>query len=467
MDKRRLPVGIAFGEDLLGAWMTARRWMQIVSATMWIASTVAPATAADIVVQQHDEFCKLQLSGPIEHGDFKKFVTLAKSVFTPLEEVGESTSANTICLDSPGGLLVEGMRFARYFYDNGVGTVILKDQLCASACALMFTMGRAVGPEVSFTNRKLHIGGLLGFHRPSLHLPSDEAFGSRDIEASYDMAVDAVVEFVALANRTAPWSNRPMVLSDLVEKIFATPGNDMFFIDTVEKAARWNIELVGVRLPTAIDEERAYLACENALQWEVALHDDPLDFVGLNLGVAWGAAYSHRVPGPTGQRFAVTSAKAGYASAGCVVEFDDQGLRICGNDEYTGTTIGSGDCAPETTQRLRWVNPLALWPPTTKLVDMNAPWTPQVKEGTCTVHSAAGVLSDEEACVLGISFDYSEGQVAVTRTFVWPSGSLTRVRSVERSYQLNGDAAQTSYVEGQDACYVNSRTGNRFCFDGE
>src|SRR5690606_32690653 len=143
-------------------------------------------------------------------------------------------------------------------YETGVGTVVRSGDLCASACALMFMMGRASGSEVSFINRKLHIGGVLGFHRPSLQLLTDDAFGSRDIEASYDMAVTSVVDYIVLANKTAPWSNQPMVLADLVERIFATPSDEMYFIDTVEQAARWDIELIGVRYPSAIDEERAY-----------------------------------------------------------------------------------------------------------------------------------------------------------------------------------------------------------------
>jgi hypothetical protein len=324
-------------------------------------------------------------------------------------------------------------------------------------------MGRAVGSEVSFINRKMHINAMLGFHRPSLRLQDDDAYGSRDIEASYDMAVTSVVDYIVLANKTAPWSSQPMVHSDLVERIFATPGDDIFFIDTVEKAARWDIELLGVTIPTAIDEERAYYACENALQWKVALHETPLDFVGLNLNAY--SAYSNRQLTEIGQRFSVTSSKAGYASAGCMVDFTEQRLRICGEDEYTGTTFGAGSCSADATAGFEWVSPLALWRPDTKLNQINDPWLPQLKRGTCQIHTAAGVLTDNEICLVGVSFQYAGNEVVVAKTFSWPSGSRTVVRSYGPNHLINDDVAESSYVQGQDACYVNQRTGNRLCFN--
>lgn len=426
-----------------------------------------PASAATVTPMPDQDTCRLLLSGPIEQGDFDRFLIAAKTAFVPIEDVGESTASNTMCLDSPGGSLLEGMQFARHFYENGVGTVVRSGDLCASACALMFMMGRAVGPEVSFISRKLHIDGALGFHRPSLRLPIDDAFDSRDLEASYDMAVTSVVDYIVLANKTAPWSNKPMVLSDLVERIFATPGDDIYFIDTVEKAVRWDIDLMGVRYPSQIDEERAYYACENALQWRVGLYEEPLDFVGLNLIGHWSSAYSYGVPSQGGQRFSVTSNKAGYASAGCLVDFSEQRLKICGNDEYTGTVIGAGTCADDAADGFEWVSPLLLWESKTKLNELNNPWVSATKSGRCQVHSANGRMIDNERCVASIAFDYTEGDVAVTKTFVWPSGSATRVRSSGSGHQVNGDLADTNYVEGQDACYVNSRTGNRFCFDSD
>ncbi len=444
--------------------MTSNRWWAIgVAGLIAIASMFQSASAAIISPVTNSEVCKLSLSGPIEQGDYDRFIAAAQTSFIPMEEVGESTSANTICLDSPGGSLLEGMLLARHFYEEGVGTVLRSGDLCASACALMFMMGRAVGPEVSFINRKMDINAKLGFHRPSLRLQAEGAFGSRDIEDSYDMAVTAVVDYIVLANKTAPWSSQPMVHSDLVERIFATPGDDIFFIDTVEKAARWDIELLGMTMPTTIDEERAYYACENALQWKVALHEAPLDFVGLNLSAY--SAYSNRELTETGQRFSVTSSKAGYASAGCMVDFTDQRLRICGEDEYIGTTFGAGTCSADATDGFEWVSPLALWRPDTKLSQLNEPWLPQVKRGTCQIHSAAGILTDNESCLVGVSFQYAEGQVVVSRTFAWPSGSNTLVRSSGPNLVINDDVGETKYLEGQDACYLNQRTGNRLCFN--
>lgn len=436
------------------------RFLLLLMVLYTAACAAPPAQAADLTPTPNHADCRMLLSGPIESGDYRTFVTLASKVFD--EDPPESTANNTICLDSPGGSLVEGMKLSQHFFEHGIGTVIDRDAVCFSACALMFMMGRAEGPEVSFINRRLHIQGLLGFHRPSLHLPDAEGFNSRDIAESYDLAVTSVVDYLVLANKRAPWSDRAMVGQDLVEQIFATAGDDLYIIDTVEKAARWQIELIGVRYPETIDEERAYLACENTLQWETGLHEEPLNFVSITLA-SWGPGYAERLDAENGQQFNITSRKAGYANAGCVVSYVDKRLRICAEDQYTGVRIGSVPCEASNAQGYGWANRLSLWRPETPLPSLNDPWVPTVLSGTCEVRSAAGSLSDRETCSATISYGISEDNSGA-QLFTWPSGSRTVVEYLESSYWLNSDAARLQYVDGYDTCIENQRTGNTFCF---
>lgn len=447
---------------------TLYKWKHIcVGAFFTCIALSGNAAAASIVPSADPGVCKLILSGPIEQGDLERFVRVASAVYTPDDEIGESTADNTVCLDSPGGSFVEGIRLARYIFEKGIGTVIDAGSSCASACALMFMMGRAVGPEVSFINRKLHISGSLGFHRPSLVLGEEGEFGTQDVEASYDLAVSSVVEFVTLANKTAPWSNIPMVKADLIERIFATRGNELYLVDTVEKAARWDIELIGVTYPDAIDEVRAYYACENTLQWQVGLHDEPLDFTRLALSVSWSEPYSVKFsrPGVPAQFFSVTSQKAGYAAAGCVVEYAPGWLKVCAVDDYTGTAIGQGPCETGADFETQTVNALALWKPGTRLADINRPWVPEISHMRCHVRSAAGQVLDDENCIVGVGVDYGAGGSAATlQTFHWPSGSRTVVRAAVDRVEINGVSANRLYVEGFKSCLVSGATGNRFCF---
>lgn len=114
------------------------------------AASVTPSLAATFSVSRDPDVCKLVMSGAIEQGDLQRFIANAGLVFIPEDEVGESTAANTVCLDSPGGSYVEGIKLAKHFYETGVGTVIRDGMECDSACALMFMMGRAKGTRGRF-----------------------------------------------------------------------------------------------------------------------------------------------------------------------------------------------------------------------------------------------------------------------------------------------------------------------------
>jgi hypothetical protein len=150
-----------------------------------------------------------------------------------------------------------------------------------------------------------------------------------------------------------------------------------------------------------------------------------------------------------------------------LVDFTEQGLMICGFDEYTNITIGAGNCQDDAIEGFQPVNPLVLWEANTKLEELNDPWTAKTKRGRCQIHSVAGILKDDEACSVAVTFDYADGQVGVTNTFLWATDNATRVRTDGSTLRLNDDAVATTYVDDQDACYLIGRTGNRFCFNGK
>jgi hypothetical protein len=421
------------------------------------------ATAAEVSLSERSSLCKIILTGPIQEGDLDRLMRVAEATFPSEDDVAESTAENTLCLNSPGGSFIEGIRIARYVFDRGIGTVVGDGDGCASACALIFMMGRAIGPEVAFINRRLHVGGTLGFHRPSLVLEDSGNFSSYDLELAYDLAVSSLVEFVILANKMAPWSNVPMVKADLLERIFATLGRDMFFVDTVEKAARWDIELIGINYPEEIDEVRAYYACENALQWEVGLHDQPVSFSRLALAGVRSNPFSVRLSWTSepGDFFSVTSRKAGYADASCVVGYTQGWLRICGHDEYTSVKLGLGICADSSDFDGQYVSALALWKPETKLWELTRPWEAEEIDLNCIVHSATGVILDDEHCIAVVE---PRGTSEIVYTFRWPTGSTTVIRAAGGQRELNGVRAESVFLEDFTACLVSTSTGNRFCF---
>src|SRR5262245_30641935 len=82
-----------------------------------------------------------------------------------------------LCLNSPGGNFMEGLRIAKYLLtvaaDHEVTTYVENGAACYSACALIFLAGRFNdrGGE-TYPARFLHVGGRLGFHAPYID-PSD------------------------------------------------------------------------------------------------------------------------------------------------------------------------------------------------------------------------------------------------------------------------------------------------------
>ncbi|MGO7690430.1 hypothetical protein ACC696_38560, partial [Rhizobium ruizarguesonis] len=54
-----------------------------------------------------------------------------------------------------------------------------------------------------------------------------------------------------------------MMKPDLIQAMLSHFGNDLYYIDTVDKAGRFEIELFGGCESTGLTEAQAYYACEN------------------------------------------------------------------------------------------------------------------------------------------------------------------------------------------------------------
>jgi hypothetical protein len=433
--------------------------LSVMASTMILGQ---PAIAANISLSD-DPMCTLILQGEIVSGDVDRFTEIASKTFP--EHVAESTAQNTVCLDSPGGSYIEGVLLAELFYEQGIGTVIGPNHTCYSACALAFMMGMAKGDEVSFINRTLHVGGELGFHRPYLQLPPDATTSVAEVEFTYDAAISSVVAYLALANKSAPWSSKPIVAADLIERIFSYRGQDFFMIDRVERALRWDIAIEGVEFEVQPSFEAAYYACENLLQWEVGVHEEQPNYLRQHLARSWATEPWVRYSGQAQDgfaRFDVTGRKSGYASASCVVEFGNGGLRVCGNDEYTGVILGGAQCPGD----FRWSNALAVLPPHTRLSNISGYEYPAGVPAKCMVFSG-GVATDDEDCLATYRVIQGDTGPEAQRLFLWPSGSTTLVSQQDDEFRINSQSATTKWREGFEMCATNSATGNEFCFSIE
>ncbi|ASY71337.1 hypothetical protein [Sinorhizobium fredii] len=432
---------------------------------------VAGASAA-IISKSGNNLCILTLDGEIVKGDLARFEALAATEFKGFD--GESTSKDTICLNSPGGDLLEGVQLAELFYKRGVGTVIDRHSECYSICAIMFMMGIAQGPEVKFVNRRMHIAGKLGFHRPFLSLDSDELVSTRALPIAHDMAIEAIVKIMILANNPAPWSNATMIRPDLVQLMLKHVGADLYYIDTVEKAGRFNIELFGYEPAKGLNETQAYYACENSFHWQVGLVGKETDYAALSKAISYQKLVSSRQDKEGNVIYEVIGEDSGYSSASCLISLrrseQQEYILGCGYNEVYGVSVGQGRCSVDGFKDSAvYISKLATFKPTTLIANLGKSEAPEPLVGerilaTCVVISPSRTVEQEPCSGLITDNVYIDSKRADRYEFTWPSGNKTTIARDGATYTINGKPAYTYRHEKFDFCAMNAETGNQFCF---
>lgn len=215
--------------------------------------------AAEIVPSGgQDMGCQLRIDGRIEAGDADRLDDALRDL--PFQE-GTSPVGQRVCLNSTGGSLVEAVRMGDLIAERFMGTAVPEGATCESACALVFLGGRFAHPDSDGAfapDRVLHPRGTLGFHAPALVI-EDRAYGREEINRAYSVALASMGEILRLRSEHA--SEIP---DSLFLTILNTPPSDMTYVETVEQAARWQIEIAPVAL-TAEDITAALRhACLNA-----------------------------------------------------------------------------------------------------------------------------------------------------------------------------------------------------------
>jgi ATP-dependent protease ClpP protease subunit len=194
------------------------------------------------------------LRGPIEIGDAAK-VNQLKTQLGDYSRTRRVLAA--IHLDSPGGTYTEALKIVDAIYPlDPIGTVVNEGASCYSACALIFMAGHTGGGSAGiFANRRLHHRARLGFHAPYLKGVQGQFSGSA-IEDSYRMAVASLRELMA----------KKVISASLLTEMLGKGPNEAFVIDTVDKAGRWDIQVVGYpKFP--ITRKMFCTACENHSFW--------------------------------------------------------------------------------------------------------------------------------------------------------------------------------------------------------
>lgn len=215
--------------------------------------------AAEIMLSDGQSMgCQLRIDGPIATGDADRLDEALRDL--PFPE-GTSPVGQRVCLNSTGGSLGEAVRMGDLIAERFMGTAVPEAATCEGPCALVFLGGRFAHPEADgdfIPDRLLHPRGTLGFHAPPLVI-EDRAYGRDEINRAYSAALGSMGEILRLRSDHAA-----EIPDSLFLTILNTPATDMTYVETVEQAARWQIEVAPVAL-TAEDIGAALRhACLNA-----------------------------------------------------------------------------------------------------------------------------------------------------------------------------------------------------------
>jgi hypothetical protein len=438
---------------------------------IWLPSM---ADSAEIQISNDSE-CRVEIVGPIVQGDMAALGRLASYLIV---DNGESTSGSVLCLDSPGGSVIEGMALAQFILENGVSTRIRAEKQCASICAIMFMMGNYRGGEVAGLSRRMHYTSRLGFHRPYIRAGEAQLYTSSDLSSTYDLGMETVFEILTLANQREPWGTAQMIEPELMQIMTGTPSNNMFYVSTVEETARWRIGIEGSAANVSATSSRLHYACENALAYPVALtselngNDGVLgqaifDFTPLNAYSVDRLVTDARVP--IGQRVQVASVRAGYSTVGCEVQSNESSVAVCGYDERTDVRVG--DC--DTQSGMRYFSSTAMLHPKTQLATLGLP-DPHNADARqlvrCETYDEERTQTDRQICLHSVFLTVEGNKPFARHYLLWPSGSRTVMEidampygETSDSVRINGSlGTHVPFIEGAN-CVTNSFSGNTVC----
>lgn len=425
--------------------------------------------------------CFAELSGQIVDGDtdqVERAVAAHRETHADKYQYDGAHAMRRIsrlCLSSPGGSLIEGVKLAAYLSANGIGTAVGRGKTCESACAVAFMGGthQSESDIGALPDRILHPLGKLGFHSPSLDIPQG-SYSEETVTRAYVIALKSVEEIQQIARDIRfPQS--------LVVALLNTPAQEMTYVTTVGQAAMWRIQIGPVvEIPELTSVATSY-ACYNTDAGLLDQATDEVYFQNAKLEASNGD-----VVGTLSDGFRQE------AATGCEVTF---GRR----DEISVMPKGY-------VLLVDWVElfDYMFYPPAMLIADLAKTNDAIIERrvvgggdvavqftGRCLVFKGTAA-TDNDPCVLArVQTRQSTGDKRVVDTFVWPSGAKTVVEvqsapgSRERN-KLNGvetpiDATyadsfapirqQIKAIGAQNgvdselfACWVNPASGNRFCF---
>ncbi|MGP6086758.1 peptidoglycan-binding protein [Antarctobacter jejuensis] len=232
-------------------------------ALLFISQALVSASDAASITLGGDPVmeCDATLKGEIVSGDAKVLENFIKNQNWTTDRNGlpHIDKTKKLCLDSPGGNYLEGVKIGEVISYKGISTAVGSERVCESACGLAFMYGTALGIEgLHAPARRLHPKGKLGFHAPSILINSG-TYNESAVNEAYKVAISSIKAFS---------DSRKNLEIDFPEDLFlemlGTPPDQMRYVTTVQDAALWGIEVFPVGDPVGTRDKIASYACINA-----------------------------------------------------------------------------------------------------------------------------------------------------------------------------------------------------------
>jgi hypothetical protein len=216
----------------------------------------APSTGMAIDFRLVDH--TIYATGGIEKGDADKLAQLVRDNRRPT--LPGDFDRYTVRLDSPGGLLLEGMKLGNVIRDRAIETFISRGEECASACTLAFLGGTIPYTTLTGIGRRMEFGAALGFHG---FRPTTDIFRMESETLSASRVVTALVlEYAAQMKRVD--------LGWLAQTLNVSP-DQLHYVRSPADIAALSIILVGI--PTAVPRDWYLNACRLVVSGEVPALD--------------------------------------------------------------------------------------------------------------------------------------------------------------------------------------------------
>lgn len=214
------------------------------------ATSVSAATLS--VVEDSAIGCTYKLQGRIAPGDAAR---VQAEIGAP--ETGAYWEfRGRVCFSSPGGSYLEAIEIARIL--RNIPTGVDRGDRCESACFIAFMAGSfpRLEDRAPVPDRVMHPTAKVGFHAPSLSVPSGR-YDEAAIQRAYRVALLSIAELIKFREENNEYRFRDRLLDDMLR----VDAADMKFVETVGDAALWDITVYPVVLPDRISLDSSAQAC--------------------------------------------------------------------------------------------------------------------------------------------------------------------------------------------------------------